>query len=89
VRGRQSACRGLVPPSHLDALGAERDAEARRTRLARNDGSVVNPVAEHGGEVAGWARHGPCRDGGVRTRTPGCVRPTWIRSTAAASAVRC
>ncbi|GAA0908785.1 GNAT family N-acetyltransferase [Streptomyces thermoalcalitolerans] len=68
VRGRQTACRGLVPQSYLDALSVERDAEAWRMRLAQNDGSVVNLVAEYGGEVVGWACHGPYRDGEVRTR---------------------
>lgn len=68
VHGRRSAYRGLVPQSYLDTLSAERDAEGRRTRLARNDGSVVNLVAEYGGEVVGWSCHGPYRDGEVRTR---------------------
>ena len=67
VRGWQSAYRGLIPQSYLDAMSMARDAERHRTRFAQGDGSVVNLVAERDGEVMGWACHGPYRDGEVRT----------------------
>ncbi|MFF4398971.1 GNAT family N-acetyltransferase [Streptomyces sp. NPDC001480] len=67
VRGWQTAYRGLVPRSYLDALSVAEDAARRRARFAQGDGSVVNLVAERGGEVAGWAALGPYRDGDART----------------------
>ncbi|MFI6438605.1 GNAT family N-acetyltransferase [Streptomyces sp. NPDC050759] len=67
VRGWQSAYRGLIPQSYLDAMSVARDAERHRTRFEQADGSVVNLVAEWDGEVMGWACHGPYRDGEVRT----------------------
>jgi GNAT superfamily N-acetyltransferase len=67
VRGWQSAYRGLMPQPYLDALSVREDAERRRERLRRSDGSVVNLVAEHDGELFGWAAHGPYREGEVRT----------------------
>ncbi|WP_326662337.1 GNAT family N-acetyltransferase [Streptomyces canus] len=67
VRGWQSAYRGLIPQSYLDAMSVARDAERHRTRFGQGDGSVVNLVAEWDGEVMGWACHGPYRDGEVRT----------------------
>ncbi|UOB09217.1 GNAT family N-acetyltransferase [Streptomyces sp. HP-A2021] len=68
VRGWQSAYRGLIPQSYLDGLSVVEDAERRRAHLAQADGSVVNLVAEDtGGEVVGWACHGPYRDGELRT----------------------
>lgn len=68
VGGWRSAYRGLIPQSYLDRLSVEEDAEWRRARLAQADGSVVNLVAEDpGGEIVGWACHGPYRDGEVRT----------------------
>ncbi|MGW0861894.1 N-acetyltransferase family protein [Streptomyces sp. NPDC002611] len=66
--GWQSAYRGLMPQSYLDGLSVAEDAERRRTYLARADDSVVNLVAEDdGGELVGWACHGPYRDGEVLT----------------------
>ncbi|MFH8495918.1 GNAT family N-acetyltransferase [Streptomyces coeruleorubidus] len=68
IRGWQSAYRGLIPQSYLNGLSVAEDAERRRERLARADGSVVNLVAEDtGGEVVGWACHGPYRGGEVVT----------------------
>ncbi|MFJ3616860.1 GNAT family N-acetyltransferase [Streptomyces iakyrus] len=68
VGGWRSAYRGLVPQSYLDRLSVEEDAERRRTYLAQGDGSIVNLVAEDtGGEIVGWACHGPYREGEVRT----------------------
>lgn len=67
IGGWQSAYRGLIPQSYLDALDVEEDAERRRTRFAQADGSVVNLVAERDGEIVGWACHGPYRDREVRT----------------------
>ncbi|MFF5840634.1 GNAT family N-acetyltransferase [Streptomyces massasporeus] len=68
VGGWRSAYRGLMPQSYLDRLSVEEDAEWRRTHLAQADGSVVNLVAEDtGGQIVGWACHGPYRDGEVRT----------------------
>ncbi|MEU6467931.1 GNAT family N-acetyltransferase [Streptomyces massasporeus] len=68
VGGWRSAYRGLVPQSYLDGLSVEEDAERRRTHLTQGDGRVVNLVAEGtGGEIVGWACHGPYRDGEVLT----------------------
>ncbi|MGW7206249.1 N-acetyltransferase family protein [Streptomyces sp. NPDC054837] len=67
VRGWQSAYRGLMPQPYLDALSVTEDAERRRERLRRSDGSVLNLVAVQDGELLGWAAHGPYREGEVRT----------------------
>ncbi|MGI5366349.1 N-acetyltransferase family protein [Streptomyces iakyrus] len=68
VGGWRSAYRGLIPQSYLDGLSVEEDAERRRAFLSQGDGSVVNLVAEDaGGELVGWACHGPYREGEVRT----------------------
>lgn len=67
IGGWRSAYAGLIPQSYLDALDVAQDAERRRGHLAQADGSVVNLVAELGGQVVGWACHGPYRDGEVRT----------------------
>jgi GNAT superfamily N-acetyltransferase len=68
VRGWQSAYRGLMPQSYLDRLSVAEDAERRRGYLAQADAGVVDLVAEDtGGEVVGWACHGPYRDGELRT----------------------
>lgn len=67
VGGWRSAYRGLVPQSCLDGLSVEEDAERRRDHLSRSDGSVVNLVAESGGELVGWACHGPYREGEALT----------------------
>ncbi|WP_405649698.1 GNAT family N-acetyltransferase [Streptomyces sp. NBC_00019] len=67
VRGWQSAYRGLMPQSYLDALSVTEDAERRRERFRQSDGSVVNLVAEQDGELLGWAAHGPYREDEVRT----------------------
>ncbi|MEU2745740.1 GNAT family N-acetyltransferase [Streptomyces collinus] len=68
VGGWRSAYQGLIPQSYLDGLSVEEDAERRRTYLSQGDGSVVNLVAEDtGGELVGWACHGPYREGEVLT----------------------
>jgi ribosomal protein S18 acetylase RimI-like enzyme len=67
IRGWQTAYRGLMPQSYLDALSADADNERRRARFEQGDGSVVNLVAEEAGEVVGWAAHGPYRAGEHRT----------------------
>ncbi|MFI6034327.1 GNAT family N-acetyltransferase [Streptomyces sp. NPDC051315] len=67
VRGWQTAYRGLMPQSHLDALSVTEDVERRRAGLLGGDGSVVNLVAERAGAVVGWAAHGPYREGEDRT----------------------
>ncbi|MGW2294948.1 N-acetyltransferase family protein [Streptomyces violaceorubidus] len=68
VRGWQSAYRGLMPQQHLDAMDPAADAQRRRALFARASEGVLNLVAEdEGGEVVGWACHGPYRDGEVRT----------------------
>ncbi|AXL91947.1 GNAT family N-acetyltransferase [Streptomyces sp. CB09001] len=68
VRGWQSAYRGLMPQPYLDAMDAAADAERRRSLFARPPKGLVNLVAEdEGGEVVGWACHGPYRDGEART----------------------
>ncbi|MER5832464.1 GNAT family N-acetyltransferase [Streptomyces sp. NPDC002130] len=69
VGGWRSAYRGLIPQSYLAGLSVEEDAERRRAHLSQSDGSVVNLVAEGtGGELVGWACHGPYREGEVLTR---------------------
>ncbi|MFG2353139.1 GNAT family N-acetyltransferase [Streptomyces sp. NPDC048521] len=67
IRGWRHAYQGIVPRSFLDGLSLAADAERRRVRFAQGDGSVVNLVAERGGEILGWAAHGPYRDGEART----------------------
>lgn len=68
IRGWQSAYRGLMPQSYLDALSATQDAQRRRAHFsARARDGVVNLVAEQDGEIVGWAAYGPYRDGEVRT----------------------
>ncbi|MGQ4383877.1 GNAT family N-acetyltransferase [Streptomyces sp. SAS_270] len=67
VRGWQTAYPGLVPRSYLDAMSVTEDAERRRRHFASGDSRIVHLVAERGGEVIGWACHGPYRDGEVRT----------------------
>ncbi|MGW4546256.1 N-acetyltransferase family protein [Streptomyces violaceorubidus] len=68
VRGWQSAYRGLMPQQHLDAMDPAADAQRRRALFARAPRGVLNLVAEdEGGEVVGWACHGPYRDGEMRT----------------------
>ncbi|MFD3500568.1 GNAT family N-acetyltransferase [Streptomyces sp. NPDC058678] len=67
VRGWRSAYRGLMPQSFLDALSVTKEAERRRSLFsARASDGVVNLVAERGGEIVGWAAHGPYRDGDTR-----------------------
>lgn len=73
VRGWQSAYKGLIPQSYLDALGVEQDAQRRREHFERSDGTVVNLVAERDGEVVGWACHGPYRDDEVRADDTGAA----------------
>ncbi|SEQ11401.1 L-amino acid N-acyltransferase YncA [Streptomyces sp. yr375] len=65
VRGWQSAYRGLLPQSYLDALSVAEDAGRRRAGFSGSAGGAVNLVAERGGEVVGWAAHGAYRDGEV------------------------
>ncbi|WP_051857543.1 GNAT family N-acetyltransferase [Streptomyces cellulosae] len=67
IGGWRSAYRGLMPQPYLDTLDVTADAERHRTRLARGDTGVVDLVAELDGAVAGWACHGPYRDGETRT----------------------
>lgn len=68
IRGWQRAYRGLMPQACLDGLSVAEDAERRRARFSRHAGNgVVNLVAVRGGEVVGWAAHGPYRDGERRT----------------------
>ncbi|MFI8489337.1 GNAT family N-acetyltransferase [Streptomyces rubrogriseus] len=68
VRGWQNAYRGLMPQPHLDAMDPIADAARRRDLFARAPEGVANLVAEdEGGEVVGWACHGPYRDGETRT----------------------
>jgi L-amino acid N-acyltransferase YncA len=68
VGGWRSAYQGLIPQSYLDGLSVEEDAERRRAHLSQGDADVVNLVAEDaGGELVGWACHGPYREGEVLT----------------------
>ncbi|PPS72553.1 MULTISPECIES: GNAT family N-acetyltransferase [Streptomyces] len=68
VGGWRGAYRGLIPQSYLDGLSVEVDAERRRQHLSQDDGRVVNLVVEGtGGELVGWACHGPYREGEVRS----------------------
>ncbi|MEV7325505.1 GNAT family N-acetyltransferase [Streptomyces sp. NPDC093970] len=67
IRGWQYAYRGLMPQPFLDGLSAERDAVRRRARFRDGENGVTDLVAERGGEIVGWAAHGPYRDGDVRT----------------------
>ncbi|EFL35951.1 acetyltransferase [Streptomyces viridochromogenes DSM 40736] len=68
IRGWQSAYRGLIPQTYLDGLSVREDAERRRTYFTQAGGDVVDLVAEGtGGEIVGWACHGPYREGEDRT----------------------
>ncbi|WP_330279434.1 GNAT family N-acetyltransferase [Streptomyces sp. NBC_00569] len=62
IRGWRTAYAGLMPASFLAELSIEEDAARRRERLAQAGSSVVNVVAEHAGDIVGWACHGPSRD---------------------------
>lgn len=70
VRGWQSAYRGLMPQSFLDALSVPADAAHRRDRFARGDAGVVDLVAERDGHILGWACHGPYRSDEPPTDEP-------------------
>lgn len=59
VRGWQTAYRGIVADSYLDALVV--DADRRRERMA--DPAVTTLVAEQQHGIVGMAVHGPSRDG--------------------------
>ncbi len=63
VRGWQRAYAGMVPQPYLDALDVAADTERRRHHLAHGGPEVAHLVAEHDGEIVGWACHGPYRDG--------------------------
>ncbi|MER7840066.1 GNAT family N-acetyltransferase [Streptomyces sp. NPDC096040] len=67
VRGWQYAYRGLMPQPFLDGLSVQRDAERRRARFRDGEDGVTDLVAVRGGEIVGWAAHGPYRDGEVHT----------------------
>jgi GNAT superfamily N-acetyltransferase len=67
VGGWQSAYRGIVPQSHLDAMSVPENTEGLRTRFLERNPGVLNLVAEQDGEVVGWLCHGPYRDGEART----------------------
>jgi len=67
IRGWQTAYKGLIPQSYLDALSVAEETARRRERFGRGGGEVVNLVAEQDAEVVGWVCHGPYRDGEVRT----------------------
>lgn len=67
VGGWQSAYRGIVPQSHLDAMSVPEDTERQRTRFLQRSPGVLNLVAEQDGKVVGWLCHGPYRDGEART----------------------
>ncbi|MFI9565611.1 GNAT family N-acetyltransferase [Streptomyces rishiriensis] len=67
VRGRQWACRGLMPQAYLDALSVAEDAERRRAGFGQGGPGVVNLVAERAGTVVGRPAHGPDRDGEAPT----------------------
>ena len=70
VGGWQSAYRGIIPQSYLDAMSVPEDAERRRRRFlesTQSGGTVTNLVAVQDGEIVGWVCHGPYRDGEVPT----------------------
>ncbi|MFF5476565.1 GNAT family N-acetyltransferase [Streptomyces sp. NPDC012935] len=67
IGGWQTAYQGLIPQSYLDALDVAQDAGRRRAYFSQSGAGVVDLVAERGGRIAGWACHGPYRDGEVRT----------------------
>ena len=68
VRGWQTAYRGLVPQSYLDAMDTAEEAGRRRALFARAPEGTVSLVAEDGdGRVVGWAVHGPYREGELFT----------------------
>ncbi|MCD7436894.1 GNAT family N-acetyltransferase [Streptomyces lincolnensis] len=67
VRGWQSAYRGLVPRSFLDAMSVPEEAERSRLRFTTAGSGVANLVAERAGQVVGWACHGPYREGELLT----------------------
>jgi GNAT superfamily N-acetyltransferase len=61
VAGWQSAYRGIIPDSYLDAMDPERDARQRRTWRSKG----IDLVADDGpGSLAGWCSSGPAADPG-------------------------
>jgi GNAT superfamily N-acetyltransferase len=70
VGGWQTAYRGIVPQSYLDAMSVAEDTDRQRARFLEGVAGVVDLVAESDDEIVGWACHGPCRVGEVRTGEP-------------------
>jgi GNAT superfamily N-acetyltransferase len=67
VGGWQTAYRGIVPQSYLDAMSVAKDIERRRAHFLEGAADVVNLVAEQDDEIVGWACQGPYRVGEVPT----------------------
>ncbi|MEU8888012.1 GNAT family N-acetyltransferase [Streptomyces sp. NPDC048442] len=71
VLGWQTSYVGLVPQPYLDAMSIEEATEQCRTHLTAARPGVTHLVAEHAGEVVGWACRGPYREAeGVRGTDP-------------------
>lgn len=82
IAGWQTAYRGIIPDSYLDAMVV--NADRRRTHLTDPPDGLISAVAvtgdtAGGGTVVGWVSAGPCRDADRREPGQGEVFACYVR----------